>query len=60
MEICENVNTHVTEGDWKPLCGKAKQIGREYMETECVVKDTAEKLIISFMSDSNRESDSGV
>jgi hypothetical protein len=48
----------VTEEDWKPLCEKAKQIDKEYTETECVVDDTTEKLFISLVSDSSNETES--
>jgi hypothetical protein len=47
--ICKNKSIHVTEEDWKPSCWKVKQIDREYKETEYVVDNTTEKLIVSLV-----------
>jgi hypothetical protein len=47
-EICKNKMTHVTEEDWNPLCGRAKQM--EYAETYCVVDDATEKLTVSWIT----------
>lgn len=55
MKICKDEITQMTEEDWNLLQEKGKWIRKETMETEHIVDDRREKVIISLQSDSGSD-----